>query len=207
MAGQSVERREILQLLAFASAAAGFPGFRRWVFACDHLDAAGRSPQPAPASPYQPLFFSPQEYAIVERLAELIIPSDGTPGAREAGVSEFIDFMVASDPNIQTLFRYGIDWVDAHSRSLYSKPFVDLSAQQQTDLLEHLAYRDRYRAGEEDGRSFFNLMKEYTVKGYYTSRVGLQQLGYPGLKPVWDEYVPCPHHDDREHKHLPPPVV
>lgn len=205
MAGQSLERREILQLLAFASAAAGFPGFRRWVFACDHLYAAGPSPGSA-ADTYQPLFFSPQEYTIVERLAEMIIPSDGTPGAREAGVSEFIDFMVASDPNIQTSFRYGLDWVDGHSHFLYAKPFLDLGAEQQADLLEHLAYRNRYRAGEEDGRAFFHLMKEWTVKGYYTSRIGLEQLGYPGLKSVWEAYVPCPHENDREHKHLPPPV-
>jgi len=205
MAGQSVERREILQLLAFASAAAGFPGFRRWTFACDHLYAAGARPGSA-AGTYQPLFFSPREYGIVERLAEIIIPSDGTPGAREAGVSEFIDFMVASDPHLQPSFRYGVDWVEGHSHFLHSRPFLDLSAEQQADLLGHLAYRDRYRTGEEDGRAFFHLMKEWTVKGYYTSRIGLEQLGYPGLKSVWEEYVPCPHANDREHKHLPPPV-
>jgi len=206
MAGQSVERREILQLVAFAAAAAGFPGFRRWTFACGHLDAAVLPPRPASGA-YQPLFFTPNEYAIVERLAEMIIPSSDGPGAREAGVSEFIDFMMASDPNLQPTFRYGVDWLDGHSHFLYAKPFLGLDAEQQTDILDHLAYYDRHRAEEEEGRAFFQLMKEWTVKGYYTSKVGLEQIGYPGLTTVWGEYDPCPHRDDREHKHLPPPQI
>jgi len=110
VAGQSLDRREVLRLLSFASAGAGFPGFRRWIFACDHACPDG--PGPASSSdPYKPLFFSSDEYATLELLADLIIPDDTTPGAREAGASEFIDFVVASDPEIQASFRYGIGWI------------------------------------------------------------------------------------------------
>jgi len=206
VAGQSLERREVLRLLSFASAAAGFPGFRRWIFACDHACPGGRDPSSF-SGPYTPLFFSPDEYAALELLADLIIPGDTTPGAREAGVSEFIDFMVASDPEIQTSFRYGIGWIDAHARFLYAKGFRDLSPDQQNDMLKHLAYRDGYRPGEEDGRAFVELMREWTVKGFYTSRIGLEHLGYPGLRTVWEMYDPCPHKDDPEHQHLPPPQI
>jgi len=201
MAGQSIERREVFQLLAFASLAAGFPGFRKWAYACEHVLAATHGPEAA-NDPYQPLYFSADEYATVECLAELIIPSDNTPGARDAGVSEFIDFMVTSDPAMQMPFRFGLAWIESRARFLYDKPFRELNATQQTAMLEQLAYRDRYQPGDEDGRSFFGLMRDMTVKGYYTSRVGLEQLGYPGLKTVWDEMPGCPHADDREHRHL-----
>jgi len=71
-------------------------------------------------------------------------------------------------------------------------------------MLEHLAYKDKYRPREEDGQAFFKLLREYTVMGFYTSRIGLEELDYPGLKMVYDEMPGCPHQDDPEHKHLPP---
>src|SRR5450759_3319485 len=96
MAGQSIERREILRILTLAAGATTFPGFSKWSFACGHISKNLAQIKPAV---YQPLFFSAPEYAMIERLADVIIPTDNTPGAREAGVSEFIDLMVSRDPN------------------------------------------------------------------------------------------------------------
>jgi len=201
MAGQGLERREVLRILALAAAASGYPGFHRWSFACGHGAGAPVTPKP---SRYAPRFFTAGEYATVERLAELIVPSDGSPGAREAGASEFIDFMVASDPAVQYRFRYGLTWLDAHAGKLHGAPFRELDGPRQTDLLEHLAYRARYRDGEDEGRAFFKLVREYTLMGFYTSRVGLEQLDYPGLR-IYAASPGCPHPDDPEHRHLPPP--
>lgn len=203
MAEQGIERREVLRVMALAAAASQFPGFRRWVFAHDHSKATGEVASLG-NGPYVPQFFTAQEYATVASLAELIIPSDGTPGAREAGVSEFIDFMVGSDPRVQFRFRYGITWLDAHAAGLHGKPFRELDAEAQREIFEHLAYKDRYRPGEEDGRAFFKLIREYTVMGFYTSRQGLEALDYPGLT-FYAESPGCPHRDDPEHRHLPPP--
>jgi gluconate 2-dehydrogenase gamma chain len=200
MAGQSLERREVLRILAMASVAAQFPGFRRWAFACEHVRAD--SLQIKDAS-YSPKFFTAAEYATVERLTEMIIPSDGGAGAREAGVSEFVDFMVWSDPSLQYKFRFGLGWLDAHSERLHAKNFIGLGAEQQNEILRRLAYKKEFRDGEEDGRVFFGLMREYTVMGFYTSRVGLEELDYPGLK-FYSESPSCPHGNDREHLHLPP---
>ncbi len=224
----------MLRILAAASVASKFSGFRRWAFACDHEPHSSDDP-PREAGPYQPQFFSAHEYATVERLTELIIPSDGQPGAREAGVSEFIDFMIAnsvgvgmhsyqppsrrrpvdeasrvpdvlkSRHSVQYLFRYGLNWLDGHARRLCGQTFLNCNEPQQIDMLEHLAYKDRYRAGEEEGREFFKLIREYTVMGFYTSRIGLVQLDFKGLKVVWPEMPECPHKDDPEHRHLPPP--
>jgi gluconate 2-dehydrogenase gamma chain len=200
MAGQSLERREVLRILAMASVAAQFPGFRRWAFACEHVRAD--SLQIKDAS-YSPKFFTAAEYATVERLTEMIIPSDGGAGAREAGVSEFVDFMVWSDPSLQYKFRFGLGWLDAHSERLHAKNFIGLGAEQQNEILRRLAYKKEFRDGEEDGRVFFGLMREYTVMGFYTSRVGLEELDYPGLK-FYSVSPSCPHVNDREHLHLPP---
>ena len=201
MAGQSIERRDLMRMLALAAVASTFPGFRKWTFACEHAQPDKPETSP-PSGPYQPQFCSPDEYALVERLAELIIPTDDKPGAREAGVSEFIDFRVWTDRSVQEPFRYGLGWISAHGIRLYGKPFLQLSAEQQNELLGHLAYKARYRPGEEDGQHFFKLIRRLTVMGFYTTRIGLEQLDYPGLKTVWTEMPGCPHKDDPEHAHL-----
>jgi hypothetical protein len=201
MAGQGVERREILRILTIAAAAATFPGFQKWTFACGHSGNALTQSKPAH---YLPLFFRELEYALVEQLTDIIIPSDGTPGAREAGVSEFIDLIVSRDAALQQKFRTGLMWLNAHSSRQNGKAFLALAADQQAALLEPLAYKAKYQAGEERGRDFFELVREYTVMGFYTTEIGLKELDFPGLQ-FYSESPTCPHKDDPEHRHLPPP--
>jgi gluconate 2-dehydrogenase gamma chain len=198
MAGQGIQRREMLRILRTAAVAAGFPGFSRWSFACGHVGNATSQIKP---SAYDPQFFSRPEYALVERLTEMTIPSDGTPGAKEAGVAEFIDFMVASDPEVQYEFRTGLTWLNAHSERMHGKPFLEISAEQQTALLEPLGLKDKARLGEEDGQRFFRLMREYTVMGFYTSEIGFKELDNPALK-FYSESPSCPHKGDPEHRNL-----
>jgi gluconate 2-dehydrogenase gamma chain len=206
MGGQNLERREMLRALSLAAGAARFPGFVKWAFALPY-DNGGKPAESTlpPGRSYKPQFFTVDEYEIVSRLSELIIPTDSTPGAREAGVSEFIDFLVFSDPSLQFRFRYGVRWIDAHARYLFGRGFRELTGEKQSEMLTHLAYKDRHRVGEEDGRDFFRLIREYTVIGFYTSRIGLEEIDYPGLKKYWREVPGCPHLDDPEHKRLPPP--
>jgi len=198
MAGQGVGRRQILRILGTAAAAAQFPGFSKWGFACGHIGNAALQIKPAV---YRPQFFTPGEYAMVERLTGIIIPSDGTPGAQEAGVAEFIDFMVASDPDAQYGFRTGLTWLNAYSEETSGKKFADLAAEQQTSLLEPLGFKDKARPGQEAGRRFFSTMREYTVTGFYTSEIGFKALDNPALK-FYAESPECPHKSDPEHKHL-----
>ena len=222
MGGQGIERREILRYIGLASVASTFPGFRRWAFACSHAaSATGGAHAAEPA--YTPLFFSPTQFRLVERLAELIIPSDDTPGAREAGVAEFIDFMVANrvpvngseemsrnlalGSAVQVQFRSGLGWLDAHSTTAFGHGFLDCSEQQQHHLLQEIAYKDKYTPTTAAGRDFFQLIRDYTVVGYYTTRIGLESLGYPGLQPVWPAMPGCTHHDDPEHAHLKAPAA
>jgi Gluconate 2-dehydrogenase subunit 3 len=204
MAGQSIERREVLRVLALAAAASEFPGFCRWALACGHGGA--ETPRPRPDH-YTPQFFTADEYAIVEKLSDMILPSDGSPGATEAGVSEFIDFMVASDPSIQYKFRYGLTWLDTQADRLYGTHFLKLDTSKQEDILDHLAYKDKFRTGEDEGREFFKFIRDYTMMGFYTSKAGLQELDYPGLQVFYSSTPRCPHHNDPEHRHLRHPGV
>jgi Gluconate 2-dehydrogenase subunit 3 len=221
--GQGVERREILRYLGIAAVASTFPGFDRWAFACPgrHPAVPGTAPR---ADSYRPLFFSPAHYLLVQRLAEMIIPADDTPGATEAGVAEFIDFMVANRVPVsgsadirstddaveygrqaQIRFVGGLHWMNARSQSQHRHEFLDCTPEQQAGLLEALAYRARFTPGTERGRAFFQMMRDYTVVGYYTTKIGLESLGYPGLQVAWPEVPSCPHADDPEHVRLPRP--
>ena len=221
MGGQNIERREALRMIGIASVAAGFPGFRQWAFACGHDVSSPASTNTPQSGPYKPLFFSKSQYELVSCIAEMIIPADANPGAHEAGVPEFIDFMVANRAPVspereirrtedaieagnraQTQFVTGLDWIDARSYSEFGRGFLDCAPQQRNALLEELAYKAKFKPGTEDGRVFFSLIRDYTVVGYYTSKTGLEALDYPGLRTNWPSMPACPHRDDPEHTHL-----
>jgi gluconate 2-dehydrogenase gamma chain len=229
MGGQKIERREVLRYIGLASMAGSFSGFNRWAFACSHKPTDTVAPS-AMSQPYQPIFFSTEQFCMVDRLAEMIIPANDTPGAREAGVAEFIDFMLANKVSVspgdsyqsagddrgksltpdririggelQEQFALGLAWLNARSKSEFGHEFMDCSEDQQSGLLETLAYRSKYQPNTEIGRDFFRLMRDYTVVGYYTSKIGLQSLGFPGLREVWPSMPGCSHPDDPEHTNL-----
>ena len=198
MAAQDIKRRELLRALGVAAIASHFPGFVKWAYAAAH------EPEAARPDAFSPQFFSGEEFARIERLSELIIPSDETPGAREAGVAEFIDFMVAHDTEQQKPMRAGLAWLDEQSARRFSHPFLEASEAQQVSLLEPLAYKARYRAGEESGQEFFRRVKELAVMGFYSSEIGYRELDNPALR-FYAESPACPHGDDPSHQHLPPP--
>ena len=199
MAGQAPTRRELLQALTLASAASAFPGFSRW----SYVFAQQPHQHPAPAAAikhatYHPSFFSSHEYATVTVLAELILPATpeapnpkSRPGATDAGVAEFIDFMVFSDPSLQPPFRRGLAWLDQAAAS----SFVKLDPPHQHQLLDRLAYKAQQHTDEKDQQAFFQLVRRYTVMGFYTTRLGLEAIDYPGLT----FYASSPGCDHPEH--------
>jgi hypothetical protein len=225
LGGQSIERREILRYIGIAAVAASFPGFSRWAFACPvgHAQAAPRQPS---SQPYKPLFFSEDQFRMVEHLAEMIIPEDDTPGAKQAGVAEFIDFILANRVPVsssrdirstddaieagneaQNRFVAGLDWINARSQSLFKRDFMQCVPEEQNSLLEELAYKEKFKPTTESGREFFQMIRTYTVVGYYTTEIGLETLGDPGLQTAWSQMPGCPHPDNPEHKNLPEPTA
>jgi gluconate 2-dehydrogenase gamma chain len=201
VAGQGFQRREILRILGAAAVASHFPGFSRWAYAEAHAHANGDSPRPLS---YSPQFFTAPEFAVVTKLTELIVPSDETPGAREAGVCEFVDFMVAHDAEQQPRWRAGLAWIDTRARRDHSRTFLELDEAAQTALLEPLAYRAKYQNGDEAGQEFFRRLRDLTLMGFYSSEIGYRELENPALK-YYAASPACPHVNDRAHAHLPPP--
>lgn len=195
MAGQGMNRREALKAFALAAAASQFAGFEKWAYAHEHT-AVKRS-----TSPYKPKFFNQSEFLTITVLSDLIIPTDETAGAKEAGCAEFTDFIISHDPDNQPHFRKGLEWLDRHARTLHKKSFTELSHGQQTAILETLSYPAQFREQDKAGQDFFKLIRTYTVMGYYTSRAGMEALGVPTLQ-HYSASPECPHHDDPEHKHL-----
>ena len=208
MAGQVPSRRQVLQALACASLASGAPGFCRWAYAFaepsppePQMSHHASPPTATHAVHYAPKFFTAAEYATVISVAELILPRTVSPqagtrtlpsvaaqhhavpaaeaGATDAGVAEFIDFMVSQDGALQLRFRGGLAWLDGAAAN---GKFHALSAADQTSLLERIAYKKNFRETEKAGQEFFSVMRRYTVMGFYTSRVGLESLDYPGLR-------------------------
>src|SRR6266581_1039180 len=156
MGGQGMERREILRYIGIASVAGTFPGFSKWAFVCsqDHPQVTRSQ---ASSAPYKPLFFSPEHYQMLDNIAEMIITEDDSPGAKQAGVAEFIDFMVANRVPVSTSrdirstddaiaagdeaqnrFLAGLDWMNARSQSEFKRDFMDCTPEQQNSLLEEL---------------------------------------------------------------------
>jgi gluconate 2-dehydrogenase gamma chain len=225
MAGQGIDRRQILRYIGIASVASTFPGFRQWTFACSHDEhAAATVLEQTPAQPYKPLFLSAEDFRLVEHLTEMIIPADDSPGAKAAGVAEFIDFMLANRVSVtadegarsaeerlrqgtavQIQFEGGLNWLNARSKSENKRAFIDCTPAQQVALLEELAYKAKFTPTTERGRKFFHMLRDYTVVGYYTSKIGLESLGYPGLRTAWPKMQACSHPDDPEHAHLTEP--
>ena len=157
---------------------------------------------------------------MVGDLAEMTF-RDGSPGAHDAGVDEFIDFMVANRVPVSTRrdvkntqdaiemgteaqnkFLAGLAWLNARSKSQFGHEFMELSEEQRTALLEELAYKAKFKPGTESGREFFSFVRDYVVVGFYTTKIGLESIGYPGLRVVWPAMPACPHLEDRDHRHL-----
>jgi len=129
-------------------------------------------------------FFTPHEMATITVLADIIIPKDEVSGsASEAGVPDFIEFIVKDMPQHKTPMRGGLRWLDLESSKRFQKAFKDCSAQQQIAVVDDIAYPEKAKPEMKQGVAFFNLIRNLTCTGFYTSEMGVKDLGYMGNKP------------------------
>lgn len=136
-------------------------------------------PDPHDWSSYRPGFFSAPEYTALEVFTSILIPSDETPGAREAYVTPFIDFVVNAAaeyaPDVQDRWKKAVQW-------LVEQGFGQLDAKAQLALVEEMAEPERDKSKKHAGFATYRLIKEMTVQAFYSSRVGLiDVLEYKGL--------------------------
>ncbi|MEP7280010.1 MAG: gluconate 2-dehydrogenase subunit 3 family protein [Bacteroidota bacterium] len=131
-------------------------------------------------------FFTDDELATITVLADIIMPKDGVSGnASEAEVPAFIEFIVKDMPQHQTPMRGGLRWLDVQCMKRYDKGFKDCSQQQQIEMVDLIAYPDRVKNKPEftQGVAFFSKMRDLTVTGFYTTKMGVKDLGYLGNTP------------------------
>jgi len=132
---------------------------------------------------YKPKAFTPHEYATLRRLAELIMPPDEhSKGALDAGAPEFIDLLSSHNDELASIFTGGIGWLDEQMRHRYQAAFVDAHPDQQIQMLDLIAYRKNAAEHPElgPGVRFFDWARNLVVDAYYTSKVGMDDLGFMG---------------------------
>ena len=149
------------------------------------------------AAKYVPQFFKPEQFATVKLLAEMILPTDDEPGANEAKVGDYIDFVVFSarefEPSMQREWIEGLTFLDSESQKQFGKPFHFASETNRVRLLTEISLPERDPTAHHDGYSFFRMVKDMTVEGFYTSKVGLiDVLNYQGMN-YMAEFPGCTH--------------
>jgi gluconate 2-dehydrogenase gamma chain len=129
-------------------------------------------------------FFNEHEMATITVLADIIIPKDEVSGsASEAGVPAFIDFIVQDMPSHQTPMQGGLRWLDMESFKRFQKSFVDADEKQRLQIVDDIAYPKKASPAMQAGVSFFSLMRNLVSTGFYTSEIGVKDLGYKGNVP------------------------
>jgi gluconate 2-dehydrogenase gamma chain len=182
-----ITRRNALKIIGATPVAAGLG-----IGSADADQAPGAHQHPAPQKAtaarkgaYKPKFFTPNEWATVTLLADIIIPKDERSGsASEAGVPEFIDFAMTDRPMMQTPMRGGLRWLDTTCRKRFSKEFVDLAESDRTTMVDEIAYPKKATPEMSQGAAFFTALRNLVATGFYTSKVGIADLGYMGNVPT-----------------------
>lgn len=137
-------------------------------------------------------FFDEHEMKTIAILADIIIPKDETSGsATEAGVPDFIEFISKDMPHYQTPLRGGIKWLDIQCMKRYGIDFASCTPQQQIEMVDEIAFPEKAKSEMLQGVAFFNTMRDLTACGFFTSKMGIADLGYAGNKPnQWDGVPP-----------------
>lgn len=133
-------------------------------------------------------YFTDAELATLAILSDIIIPADKNSGsASQSGVPQFIEFMVKDQPTWQTPFRGGLAWLDQESRKRFSKAFTGLSNEQRLKIVDDIAYPETAKPDMSQGVAFFNTMRNFTATGFFSSEMGIKDIGYMGNRPnQWD---------------------
>jgi hypothetical protein len=191
-----MERREMMKVLATLPLAG-------WAMSTDEIaDAAAHtnalldaddqqhtpSQQPPqarpPAANYAAKFFTALEWRTVRVLADIVIPRDERSGsASEAGVPQFMDFVMTEYPTNQARMRDGLGWINAEARTRFGVPFPDAKPADRIAIVEDIAWPGKAKPAHLPGVRFFSAFRDLTANGFYTSRIGVKDIGYMGNVP------------------------
>ncbi len=209
---QSIDRRHAIRSLALALTAAGTLDLD----AAQHVHDATSAEKKAAGGAYKVKAFQPHQYKTIQRLAELIVPKDDVSGsAVDAGAPEFIDTLASQNTTLASIYHGGLAWLDAEMRKRYNTTFVAATPAQQTAMLDTLVSAEKREAARKQeelvyqrsadykvfsgyttersgdlgpGVAFFDWIRKMTVDAFYTSPIGVRDLGYKGNR-AWSKYT------------------
>ncbi len=128
----------------------------------------------AEGSGWAPRLLTPAQGELLATLCEHILPRTDKPGARDAGVHEFIDLELSlADGKEQLRSVGGLDWVDRRAQAVHGARYVDLDAARQVEMLREISDEHESHPAElAAGAAFFSDLKRRTLFAYYTSKTG-----------------------------------
>ena len=184
-----MNRRDMLASIAAGAAALAIPREGLEAAAAHAHDAVmaeeqaqQQGQQPAP---YVPRNFTVDEYRLVRLLVDYVIPRDARSGsATQAGVPQFMDFILGEYPGNRTWMKDGLAWVNAECRRRFDHGFISCTEPQRRELLDAIAFPRKALEEDRPGVEFFNRFRNLTSSGFWTSRMGIADLGYQGNRPV-----------------------
>ncbi len=183
-----MDRRSAVSVLAVAPLAAAF----RWAPESVREASALARQWLERGAPYDPKSFTAHEWETVRLLVDLIIPKDERSGsATDAGVPEFMDFMLGDDPDLQTPVRGGLAWLDHECDDRWGKTFLTCTDGERATLLDDIAWPKQAKPEHSAGVAFFNSFRDLTASGFFSSKLGVQDLRYIGNTFV-AEWKGCP---------------
>lgn len=194
MATQGISRRDVLRTLAMGVAGGS-------VLQVIPLEAAELAHQTvhkekaaAPAGKYPPKYFNAKQYEMIVSLCDTIIPKDEkSGGAVEAGAPEFIDLLTSENEDFQLRLGGGLMWLDTHCIDQYGKVFLECAPEHRKEVLDLIAFRKNAKKDSSlsQGVAFFAFLRKMTCDGYYTSKIGIEDLQYIG-NVTRNEWPGCP---------------
>ena len=194
MDSNSVSRRDVLKSLSMGVLA----GSVLRVIPAQAAEMAHRMVQAekaaTPSRSYQPKFFSQHQYKTLQALCQAIIPPDAkSGGAIEAGTPEFIDLLTSESAEYQLRLGGGLMWLDGACKDRYSKLYLECAPEQQKSILDLIAYRRNATSDPSlsQGVEWFAFLRNLTADGYFTSEIGIKDLGYIGNSYL-KEFPGCP---------------
>ena len=176
-----MRRREVLKILLAAPAAT-----LSWTESeAAQAAASAQAARAVTAKSFAPKFFTATEFKLVTTLADIIIPKDERSGsASDAGVPEFMDFMMIDQPARQIAMRGGLAWLDHECQLRFDRIFLDCADAERTAVLDDIAWPAKAKPEFAHGVAFFTSFRDLTAAGFWTTRMGIDDLQYMGNRSV-----------------------
>jgi len=194
MASEGISRRDILRTLAVGAVGGSvlqvIPAeAAAYVHQMVRKERAARA-----AGKYAPKYFSAHQYETLTALCDAIIPKDEkSGGAVEAGAPEFIDLLTSENETYQLKLGGGLFWLDNFCTDRYGHVYLECAPEQKKEALDLIAYRKNAKQAPtlSQGVAFFAFLRNLTCDGFYTSKIGIEDLGYIGNTTL-HEFPGCP---------------